>query len=55
LVVNLVGALGQCVRILQETMVEHIARCDEEFGRRVAEGIGIAAPSITELAAAGDD
>ncbi|MGI8963959.1 MAG: catalase [Thermomicrobiales bacterium] len=55
LVLNLVGALGQCERILQETMVEHIARCDEEFGRRVAEGIGIAAPSITEFAAAGDD
>jgi catalase len=52
-VLNLAGALSQCEPIVQEKMLVHIARCDEEFGRRVAEGIGVAVP--TELVAAGDD
>jgi len=55
LVFNLVGALSQCDRVIQERMVQHLSQCDEEFGRRVAEGIGIAVPQAKEMAAAGED
>jgi catalase len=44
LVLNLVDLIGQCERQIQERMVGHFARCDEEFGRRVAEGIGVPVP-----------
>ncbi len=53
LVLNLVNALKQCTRPLQDKMVEHFHKCDEEFGRRVAEGVGVPAPSA--MATAGDD
>lgn len=46
LVLNLVDALSACVPELQTLMVEHLALCDEDFGRRVAEGIGIHAPTV---------
>ena len=46
LVLNLVDLIGQCERHIQERMVGHFAQCDEEFGRRVAEGIGILAPVV---------
>jgi catalase len=51
LVLNLVGALKQCERVVQEKMLDHIAKCDEEFGSRVAQGIGMAIPQM----AASDD
>ena len=41
LVFNLVDLLGQCERQIQERMVGHLVRCDAEYGRRVAEGIGV--------------
>ena len=41
LVGNLVNLVGQCDRDIQERMVSHLSRCDEEYGRRVAEGLGI--------------
>lgn len=41
LVLNLVTLLGQCDKRIQEKMVWHFSRCDDEFGRRVAEGIGV--------------
>jgi catalase len=44
LVLNLTDALKQCERHIQERMVGHFTQCDPEFGRRVAEGIGVAAP-----------
>jgi catalase len=44
LVLNLVDALGQCERHIQDRMVRHFGQCDPEFGRRVAEGIGVQAP-----------
>jgi catalase len=53
LVLNLVNALNQCDRVIQDKMVEHFFKCDEEFGTRVAQGIGVAAPSA--MATAGDD
>ena len=43
LVLNLTDALGQCESHIQTQMVEHFTRCDLDFGRRVAEGIGLAA------------
>ena len=41
LIFNLVGQLEQCNPDIQERMVEHLSRCDAEYGRRVAEGLGI--------------
>ena len=44
LVLNLTDLIGQCERQIQERMVDHFSRCDEEFGRRLAEGIGVPVP-----------
>jgi catalase len=44
LVVNLIDLLGQCDRPIQERMVDHLARCDSDYGRRVAEGLGLSVP-----------
>jgi catalase len=41
LVFNLVEALKQCDQRIQEQMVAHFTKCDEAFGRTVADGIGI--------------
>jgi catalase len=43
LISNLVGALQPCVPEIQERMVAMFTECDEEYGRRVAEGLGISA------------
>ncbi|MCC6705864.1 MAG: catalase [Thermomicrobiales bacterium] len=45
LVQNLVGELKNCKPILQEMMLEHIYKCDAEFGERVAAGIGVSLPA----------
>ena len=45
LVHNLVGELKNCKPILQEMMLEHIYKCDAEFGERVAAGIGVSLPA----------
>ena len=54
LVNNLVNLVGQCDRGIQELMVSHLSRCDEEYGRRVAEGLGveIEAPPTAETVGA---
>jgi catalase len=44
LVFNLIDLLGQCEQHIQERMVSHLVQCDADYGRRVAEGLGIAAP-----------
>ncbi len=44
LVLNLVDALSQCDWPIQERMIEHLSRCDAEYGRCVAEGIGLSVP-----------
>ncbi|HEX6291581.1 MAG TPA: catalase [Herpetosiphonaceae bacterium] len=41
LVLNMVTLLGQCERHIQERMIGHFLKCDEDYGRRVAEGLGI--------------
>ncbi|MFC0677819.1 catalase [Lysobacter korlensis] len=42
LIRNLVGALSECEREIQRRMVEHFRQCDADYGRRVAEGLGLA-------------
>jgi len=50
LVANLVGALSQCDREIQERMVWHLFLCEDEYGRRVGEGLGITADDVRHLA-----
>lgn len=42
LVKNMVNLLGQCDKHIQEKMVWHFGQCDEAYGHRVAEGLGLA-------------
>ncbi|HSP37029.1 MAG TPA: catalase [Frankiaceae bacterium] len=49
LVGNLVGALSQCDRHIQERMVWHFLMCDDEYGTRVGEGLGISADDVRHL------
>jgi catalase len=49
LVANLVGALSQCDRAIQERMVWHFFLCEDEYGRRVGEGLGITADDVRHL------
>ncbi|HYC02432.1 MAG TPA: catalase [Azospirillaceae bacterium] len=41
LVSNLVGALSQCDPVIREKMVHHFTQADPEYGRRVADGLGL--------------
>ncbi len=41
LILNLTDALSQCDRPVQEAILQHFHRCDPDFGRRVAEVIGV--------------
>ena len=43
LVLNLVTLLGQCDKRIQEKMVWHLRQCDADYGRRVADGLGLPA------------
>lgn len=45
LISNLVDALKQCREDIQQRMVHHFTLADAEYGRRVAEGIGMKAES----------
>ena len=49
LVTNLVGALSQCRREIQERMVWHFFLCDDEWGQRVGDGLGISADDVRGL------
>jgi catalase len=49
LVTNLVGALSQCRREIQERMVWHFFMCEDELGQRVGEGLGITADDVRGL------
>jgi catalase len=40
LVLNLVTLLGDAETDVQDRMLVHLERCDEDYGRRVAEGLG---------------
>ena len=41
LIHNLVTLLAQCDKSIQEKMVRHFTRCDDEYGRRGADGLGL--------------
>jgi len=49
LVANLVGALSQCDRPIQERMVWHLFLCEDELGQRVGDGLGISADDVRDL------
>jgi catalase len=49
LIKNLTGALSQCDRQIQERMVWHFFMCDDEYGQRVGEGLGITADDVRHL------
>jgi catalase len=49
LVANLVGALSQCDRRIQERMVWHWLMADDELGLRVGEGLGIGPDDVRHL------
>jgi len=49
LVDNLVGALSQCDRPIQERMVWHLFMCEDELGQRVGDGLGISADDVRGL------
>ncbi|MBC5806613.1 MAG: catalase [Candidatus Eremiobacter antarcticus] len=51
LINNLVGALKQCAPHIQERMVWHFLHADEDYGRRVAEGIGVDVEKARSLSA----
>jgi catalase len=42
LIKNLVAELKKCDRDIQERMVGHFTQCDQDYGRRVAQGLGLA-------------
>ncbi|CAN7400234.1 catalase [Phenylobacterium sp. LjRoot225] len=48
LVKNLVDALSQCNRDIQERMVGHFTAADAEYGQRVADGLGLPARAAAE-------
>ncbi len=50
LVANLVDALSQCDRPIQERMLWHLYMCEDELGARVGEGIGIALDEVKDMA-----
>ncbi|HEY1403626.1 MAG TPA: catalase, partial [Pyrinomonadaceae bacterium] len=54
LVNNLSNALKQCNPDIQERMIALLTKCDENYGRRVAEGIGRPLASPAAEAAAAD-
>ena len=46
---NLVGALSQCRREIQERMVWHFFMCDDGCGQRVGDALGISADDVRGL------
>jgi catalase len=48
-ITNLVGALSQCDRPIQERMVWHLLMCEDELGLRVGEGLGISPEDVRGL------
>jgi catalase len=54
LINNLVAQLKQCDRNIQGRMVGHLTQCDTEYGRRVADGLGIKANESKAESAAAD-
>jgi catalase len=51
LISNLIAALKQCKSDIQERMISHFSQADPEYGRRVAEGLGVPVPQPIKEAA----
>jgi catalase len=49
LVSNLIGALKQCDRAIQERMVWHFFLAEDEYGKRVGQGLGITPEDVAHL------
>ena len=49
LVANLIDAISQCDRPIQERMVWHLLMCEDELGLRVGEGVGIGPDHVRDL------
>jgi catalase len=49
MVANFIDALGQCDRPIQERMVWHFYMAEDDFGRRVGEGIGVSLEDVKDL------
>ncbi len=49
LVANWIANLSQCDRPIQERIVWHLFLCDDEYGQRVGEGLGITADDVRHL------
>jgi len=49
LVTNLVGAIGQATREVQERMVWHFFMCEDSLGQRVGDGLGMTADDVRHL------
>ncbi len=54
LISNLVTNLAQCNLDIQERMIQHLTQCDQEYGRRVAVGLGRPVPELAAEAAPAD-
>jgi catalase len=52
LINNLVTQLKQCNPDIQERMIGHLTQCDQEYGGRVAEGLGRKVDETTAATAA---
>ena len=46
---NLIDALSQCDRNIQERMIWHLFMIENELGQRVGEGAGISADDVRNL------
>ncbi len=49
LISNWVGNLSQCDRAIQERMLWHLFMCDDEYGPRVADGLGMTVDDVKGL------
>jgi catalase len=49
LISNLVTQLSQCNQDIKERMVWHLSQCDAEYGRRVADGLGIRVEDVPQV------
>ena len=45
MIANLVDAMKDATKQIQEKMVWHFTQCDADYGRRLAEGLGLSAPA----------
>ena len=52
LISNLVGQLSTCNQDIKERMVWHFSQADAEYGKRVADGLGMKVENVPALPAA---